>query len=307
MDVFQLDMGKYMQNFLDFIVTAGPKILLTLFLFSLLNVVVKYLVRTVENLFFKRLSKKNADQQTVDEELKKRLQTIINLMRKTIYAVLWVIAGLIVLSQLGINIGPLVATAGVLGLAVSFGAQSLIKDLISGLFIILENQIRLGDVAIINGTGGLVESINLRTIILRDLAGVVHVFPAGSINTIANMTLGWSAYVFDIGVAYKEDTDKVSQVMTEVLEELRVDERFGPMILEPLELFGVDDFADSAVVIKARVKTKPLKQWDVAREYRRRLKKAFDARGIEIPFPHMSLYFGEASKAFRVLQEPAGR
>ncbi len=302
MKLINFDFNTYAKDFLDFLVVAGPRILITLLLFLILNIILKYSLKALEHLISKKLM---TDIKEAREELNKRIRTLISILRKIAYMALWGIAIMIVLSHLGINIGPIIATAGVLGLAVSFGAQSLIKDYISGLFLILENQVRLGDVAIINGTGGLVEAINLRTIVLRDLSGVVHIFPNGSINTLSNMTLGWSGYVFDIGVAYKEDTDRVSGIMYEVLENMRADEKYGPMILEPLEIFGVNDFADSAVIVKARVKTKPIKQWEVAREFRRRLKKAFDAHGIEIPFPHTSIYFGEASKAFRVLLEQA--
>ena len=302
MKLLGFDFHTYAKDFMDFLVVAGPRILITLLLFLILNIILKYGLKALEHFISKKLL---ADIKETREELDKRIRTLISILRKIFYLILWGIAVMIVLSQLGINIGPIIATAGVLGLAVSFGAQSLIKDFISGLFLILENQVRLGDVAIINGTGGLVEAINLRTIVLRDLSGVVHIFPNGSINTLSNMTLGWSGYVFDIGVAYKEDTDRVSGIMYEVLENMRADEKYGPMILEPLEIFGVNDFADSAVIVKARVKTKPIKQWEVAREFRRRLKKAFDAHGIEIPFPHTSIYFGEASKAFRVLLEQA--
>ncbi|MCK5242114.1 mechanosensitive ion channel family protein [bacterium] len=305
MEKFNIDFTQYSRDFLEFILVAGPRIVLTLLLFIVLNLFLKYMLRGFEGFMTKRMLKKGAEDKHREEELNKRIRTLVSVLRKTVYGIMWSVAIMIVLSQLGINIGPMVATAGVLGLAVSFGAQSLIKDFISGLFLILENQVRLGDVAIINGTGGLVEAINLRTIVLRDLSGVVHIFPNGSINTISNMTLGWSAYVFDIGVAYKEDTDQVSEIMSAVLESMRSDEKYRPMILEPLEVFGVDDFADSAVVVKARVKTRPIKQWEVAREYRRRLKKAFDEKGIEIPFPHMSVYFGEASKAFQVMLEQA--
>jgi small conductance mechanosensitive channel len=184
---------------------------------------------------------------------------------------------------------------------VGFGAQNLIRDLISGFFLVLEDQVRVGDVAIVNGTGGLVEAITFRTILLRDLSGVVHVFENGTINTLANMTKEWSGYLMDIGVAYKEDTDQVVAVMRRVDEELRQDPVLGPMILEPIEIFGVDDFAESAVIIKARLKTRPIEQWSVGREYRRRLKKAFDAEGIEIPFPQRSITVREASKPLAVL------
>ena len=166
--------------------------------------------------------------------------------------------------------------------------------------MILENQVRVGDVAVVNGTGGLVEAISFRTITLRDLSGTVHIFPNGTVTTLANMSKDWSYYVMNIGVAYKEDTDRVSSVMKEVGRDLQTDPEIGPNILEPIEILGVDDFGESEVVIKARLKTLPIKQWMVGREYRRRLKKAFDQQGIEIPFPHRTLYMGEASPPFIV-------
>lgn len=300
-----LELNVWLQNATEFLLVTGPKILITLLLFTILNLVARTALHFLENLIAGRL--RGGDAAAVAGELEKRAKTLVSILRKVLYSVLWLVAFLVVLGQIGINIAPILATAGVLGLAVSFGAQSLIKDFFNGFFLLLENQIRLGDVAIVNGTGGLVEAINLRTVVLRDLAGVVHIFPNGEIRSISNMTYGWSAFVFDIGVAYKEDTDRVADIMNRVMETLRADESFGPSILEPLEIFGVDDFGDSAVVVKARIKTLPIKQWEVAREYRRRLKKAFDAEGVEIPFPHLSLYFGEVSKPLRVLLEQARR
>lgn len=231
-------------------------------------------------------------------EAVKRAETLAKLVRQAGVIVVWVMMILMVLREIGVEIAPILASAGVVGLAVGFGAQNLVRDLITGFFMILENQIRVGDVAIVNGTGGLVERINLRTIVLRDLSGVVHVFPNGTINTLANVTREWSAYVFTVGVAYKEDTDRVIGVMRRVGDELRRDENFGPLMVADIEVFGVDELADSAVNIKGRIKTLPIKQWDVGREYLRRVKKAFDHEGIEIPFPHRSIYFGEASKPF---------
>jgi len=229
-------------------------------------------------------------------EQAKRAKTLGNLIRNVVNTVIAAIAILMVLQELDINIMPVLTGAGIAGLAVGFGAQTLVRDVISGFFLILEDQVRVGDVASINGTGGLVEAINLRTIVLRDLAGTVHVFPNGAITQISNMTKDFSYYVVDMGVAYKEDTDRVVQVMTEVAAELQADPAYGPNILGPLEVLGVDAFADSSVVVKVRLKTLPLKQWEVGRQYRRRIKKAFDAQGIEIPFPHVSVYVGEASK-----------
>jgi small conductance mechanosensitive channel len=168
----------------------------------------------------------------------------------------------------------------------------------------LENQIRVGDVAVINGTGGLVESITFRTIVLRDEAAVVHVFPNGSITTLANMTKDWSAYVINVGVAYKEDTDRVVEVMRRVAEELRADPKYGSSILEPIDILGVDGFADTAVTIKARLKTLPLQQFMIGREYRRRLKKAFEAEGIEMPASQRILRIGEPAQSSSALNEP---
>jgi small conductance mechanosensitive channel len=236
---------------------------------------------------------------------RKRVTTLTGLLTTLVTVTIWMIAGIIVLGQLGLDITPVLAGAGIVGLAVGFGAQNLVRDVISGFFVVLENQVRVGDVAVVNGTGGLVEAITFRTIVLRDLAGVVHVVPHGAVTSLANMTKGWSAYVLDVGVAYKEDTDRVVALMRAVAEELRTDPAYAVGILEPIEIFGVDDFAESQVTIKARLKTRPLEQWNVGREYRRRLKRAFDAAGIEIPFPHRSLYVGEASKPLQVLVQAA--
>jgi len=238
-------------------------------------------------------------------ESAKRVETLIRLVRQGVNLALSITVMLVVLKEVGVDIAPILAGAGILGLAVGFGAQNLVRDVISGFFIILENQVRLGDVAIINGTGGLVEQINFRTIVLRDLSGVVHVFPNGTITTLSNMTQEWSAYVFELGVAYKERTDKVADVIRDVCDRMQEDPEYGPLILEPPEIFGVDKFDDSAVVIKGRIKTRPIRQWHVGREFLRRIKMAFDDAGIEIPFPHRTIYFGEESKPFdlRVIEK----
>ncbi|MFZ5772367.1 MAG: mechanosensitive ion channel family protein [Thermodesulfobacteriota bacterium] len=233
-------------------------------------------------------------------ESAKRVETIIRLVRQAALVGLWLTVLLILLKEIGVEIAPILASAGIVGLAVGFGAQNLVRDVISGFFFILENQVRVGDVAIVNGTGGLVEQINFRTIVLRDLGGIVHVFPHGSVTTLSNLTNEWSAYVFEIGVAYKENTDQVVEVLRQVGEEMQNDPGFGRLMLEVPEIFGVDKFDNSAVVIKGRIKTRPIRQWEVGREFLRRVKLAFDASNIEIPFPHQTLYFGEASKPIAV-------
>lgn len=234
------------------------------------------------------------------EEATKRIDTITKLLKQGTFLVIWLTVTLVVLREIGVEIGPILASAGILGLAIGFGAQNLVRDFISGFFMILENQIRVGDVAIINGTGGLVESINFRTTILRDLKGVVHYFQNGQITSLSNMTSKWSAYVFDVGVAYKENTDNVIEKINEVIDSLLNDEEFASLIVDKPEIFGVDQLADSAVIIKGRIKTKPIMQWSVGREFLRRIKLTFDEADIEIPFPHSTVYFGDASKPFDV-------
>jgi len=198
----------------------------------------------------------------------------------------------IVLENFGIDVTPLLAGAGIVGFAFGFGGQYLIRDIINGIFILLEGQYRVDDVVKIGEHGGLVEDINLRTTILRDLEGRVIVIPNGEIKTVVNFTKGFSYALLDIGVAYKENVDRVIEVIREIGRGMREDPPFARLILADLEMFGVDQFADSQVTIKFRIKTLPIKQWEVAREFRRRLKNRFDELGIEIPFPHRTLYWG---------------
>lgn len=268
--------------------------------FFIMAVVRRFLTRLE-----KRLISKGQAEGEPPSESQKRIETIIRLIKHGVFISLWVTVILIVLKEIGMEIGPVIASAGVVGLAVGFGAQNLVRDTISGFFMILENQIRVGDVAILNGTGGLVEKINFRTTVLRDLSGIVHVFPNGTITTISNLTNEWSAYVFDIGVAYKENTDKVVEILHQVGDSMVNDDKFGVLMLDKPEVFGVDKFADSAVIIKGRIRTRPIRQWDVGREFLRRVKMAFDEHGIEIPFPHRSIYFGD-TKDDKVLQALAG-
>ena len=258
-------------------------------LFILLRVT-RYAVKQLKKTL---LNHANKDKKVDPQETEKRINTLMGIVSSIINIVLVATFLMVILQKIGINIAPILASAGVIGLAVGFGAQELVRDIISGFFILLENQIRTGDVGIINGTGGLVEKIELRTITLRDFSGVVHIFQNGKINTLSNMTKEWSAIVFDIGVAYKEDVQKVMDIMKQTGEELYDDPEFKDEIIEPIEIFGLDKFADSALVIKARIKTKPISQWTIGREYRKRLKIAFDINSIEIPFPHTSIYWGE--------------
>jgi moderate conductance mechanosensitive channel len=221
-----------------------------------------------------------------------RARTLLPLLRNALLVVLSVMVVLIVLSEIGVDIGPLLAGAGVVGLAIGFGSQTMVKDVITGAFLLFEDAISVGDVVSVAGTSGLVEGLSVRSIRLRDVSGNVHTIPFSSVDAVTNMTKEFSFYAMDIGVAYREDTDHVTEVIKDIIEEMRCEPEFEALILEPLEVLGVDRFADSAVIIKARIKTLPIKQWMVGREFNRRMKKRFDALGIEIPFPHQTLYFG---------------
>jgi len=235
-----------------------------------------------------------------------RVSTLTGVLRALALVVLWSVVTMICLSQLGLDVRPILAGAGIVGLAVGFGAQYLVRDVIAGFFLVLEDQVRVGDVAVVNGTGGLVETLTFRTIGLRDLAGTVHIFPNGGVTTLANMTRGWSGYVVDVEVPFREDPDRVIAVMRRVGDELRADPAHAPLILEPIEVFGVDAFKEASLVIKARLKTAPIQQWAVGREYRRRLVQAFAAEGIESP--GRTLQVGEGGRPLPILlmQAPPG-
>jgi small conductance mechanosensitive channel len=284
---FWTELFKNGQNWL---INELPGLLIALVLFFLAFKIIGFSLKKLERTLLNHTEKNN---KVNIVEAGKRIHTLTFIIHSLIKIILWVIFVMIILQKFGINIAPILAGAGIIGLAVGFGAQELVRDFISGFFIILENHIRSGDVAIINGTGGLVEKIEFRTTTLRDFSGVVHIFQNGKISNISNMTKEWSAMVFDIGVAYKENPQVVMDLMKQVGDELYNDPEFKDKIIEPMEIFGLDKFADSAIIIKARLKTKPIQQWAVGREYRKRLKYAFDQHNIEIPFPHTTVYWGD--------------
>lgn len=281
-------------------ITDLPPILITTVLFIVLYQILRLILRKLKL----NILNKNSDSTNVSTlEEKKRSETLVGILEKILKVSLWIVYLLMILNKFGVNVGPLLASVGFVGLALGFGAQELVRDMISGFFILLEDQIRNGDVAIINGTGGLVEKIDLRTITLRDFSGVVHIFQNGKIDTLANMTKEWSAMVLDIGVAYKENIDYVLEVMAQVSKELEEDEEYGKLIIEPIEVLGVDALASSSVNIKVRIKTKPISQWYVGRAYRKKIKETFDEKGIEIPFPHQTIYWGEKIDALKIKNE----
>lgn len=284
MDIFaQLDLRQITQGTL--------RVLVVLVLWWVLSRAAEILLRRMG----KRLVEQAGTSDENPAESRKRVETLVRLLTQIVRIVLFATLALVMLMQLGVEVGPLLASAGILGLAVGFGAQSLVKDVITGFFMVMENQLRVGDVVNLNGTGGLVEAMTLRTVVLRDLAGTVHIFPNGNVSTVSNLTRGWSAYVFDIGIAYKEDPEHAIAVLRRVADEMQTHAIFGPKILESAEIFGVDQLADSAVIIKGRIKTRPIMQWEVGREFLKRVKRAFDAEGIEIPFPHRTIYLADGS------------
>lgn len=223
-------------------------------------------------------------------ERTKRAQTLGRLLQKTLSVIVVGIGALMVLRELDVDVTPVLTGAGIVGLAVGFGAQTLVRDIISGFFLILEDQVRVGDVAVVNGQGGQVEEVNLRTIVLRDENGTVHVFPNGEVKTLANMSKDFSFYVITIKVPFDEDPDRVGGAMRDAAATLLEDAEYRPHILEPLEVLGVDAWEPGTLVMKARIKTVPLKQWSVGRELRKRIAKVFVQRGISVPIPEMHLH-----------------
>ncbi|MEF8824589.1 MAG: mechanosensitive ion channel family protein, partial [Desulfohalobiaceae bacterium] len=228
---------------------------------------------------------------SLDEEGLKRAETLSGIMSLTFSIVVLAVGGMVVLGELGVSMGPIIASAGILGLAIGFGAQNLVQDYISGFFLLLEDQIRLGDVVETAGKSGLVEQVTLRMIILRDLAGNVHYIRNGKVDIVTNMSKEYSRYIFDIRVAYREDLDEVMDQIRRVDEDMRQDPEYGPNILSPIEILGVNELGESGVVVRARTTTKPVMQWYVGREFNKRLKKRFDEAGIEIPYPQRTVSF----------------
>lgn len=222
-----------------------------------------------------------------------REATLLTLLRNAVTIALLIITLMVALSELGLNIAPLIASAGVLGLAIGFGAQKMVEDIITGVFIQFENAVNVGDVVNLAGTTGVVEKLTVRSVSLRDLNGVYHVIPFSAVSNVSNFMKDFSFHVEDMGIAYRENVDDAKQAMMDAFAELRGIDDYGKDILADVEWFGVTSFGDSAVVVRARIKTKPGKQWGIGRAYKGILKRIFDERGIEIPFPHQTIYFGE--------------
>lgn len=230
-----------------------------------------------------------------DRESQQRAETLRRVFRYMAAVAISLIAGMLILSELGISVAPILGAAGVAGLAVGFGAQALVKDYFTGFFLLIENQIRQGDVVQLGDHSGLVEEVTLRYVRLRDYDGAVHFVPNGTITSVVNMSRGFAFAVTDISVAYDEDLEAVMRVMKDTASQLRADPQYSNRILDDYELAGVERWDDSAIIIRGRFKVAPLQQWDIRRAYLLRLKKRFDAEGIEIPFPQMVVHPPAAS------------
>lgn len=262
--------------------------------------IIRFFISRMKDRIIRHSEKNDGD----SGEATRRAETLTSLIRKLIGSVYWVCVSLTLLSQIGVDIGALIAGAGILGLAFAFGAQQLVKNYVSGFFIILEDQIRVGDVACIDGTYGTVEQINFRTIVLRSLDSSVHVFCCGDISGLSNLTKGWGGYVFQLHVGYREDTDHVIDVIQRVGDELKNDDNFGPNMISDVEIHGVNALTDSGVEIRGRFNTTPMNQWATGREFLARIKRAFDKEGISAGFPHQTLFFDESRTAPEFVQQP---
>ncbi len=278
---------KYSELIIPWLLTHGVKILIIAAGAFILN-------RITAGVVIKAVRVAVVPDGTSSEEAeKKREDTLIRIFNGALGIAMLLLAIMMILQETGIEIGPILAGAGIVGLAFGFGGQYLIRDIISGLFIILENQYRIGDVVNLNGTGGLVEDISLRMTTLRDLDGIVHHIPHGEIKIVSNLSKNWSRVNLNIGIAYNSNLEHVINVINRVGKDLAEDPHFKSSILSPPQFLRVDDFADSAIIIKILGDTKPLKQWEISGELRRRIKIAFDKEGIEIPFPQRVIHQSE--------------
>lgn len=284
-----------MRQTLDAFVASLPAYLATparvLLILLLAGLALRFIPRLIS-----RLRRTLQERQDSAEDAR-RIHTLSRVIRYVVTVAVTVVTGIVILGEFGISVAPILGAAGVVGIALGFGAQSLVKDYFTGFFLLLENQIRIGDIVEAGGKSGVVEELTLRYLRLRDYDGNVHYIPNGTVSVVTNKSLGYAFAVIDAGVAYGEDVDRVMTVMRAVGEALRQDAGFAPKILEPLEIAGVDRWAGSAVVIRCRFKVMPLEQWNVRREYLRRLKAAFDREGIEIPFPHVKLVYRPPAEA----------
>lgn len=277
-----------MDNVTDWLTDHGWKIL---FIIAISAVIYFVLRRVVPPIVRRAVATQMRGQD--EEEIDQRARTLSGVLIKTGLVVLGIVALFTILAEVEINIAPALAGLGIAGIAIGFGAQSLVKDFISGLFILMENQYAVGDVVKIAGVIGIVEQMNLRRTVLRDLDGIVHSVPNGEISVASNYTQEWSRVNLNISVGYGEDLDRVIEVINRIGNEMAEDPYWASLMLSPPQVLRVDAFGDSGIDIKILGDTKPIKQWEIMGELRRRIKRVFDEEGIEIPWPHTKVFFGE--------------
>jgi moderate conductance mechanosensitive channel len=294
-----LELGTTPRVLRDWLLASGMRVVIIL--------AVAWLVMRVVTVASERIERELSQGEGLDVlERTKRAQTLGRLIHNVLAIVITSIALMMVLRELGLDIVPMLTGAGIVGVALGFGAQYLVRDVIAGFFLILENQVRVGDVVAVNGVGGVVEAVNLRTILLRDGEGTVHVFQNGAINMLANRTKDFSYYVIDLNVPYDQDVDRVTAVLRDVGRELENDPAYRDSILAPLEVFGVDAFLDTKMTIKLRIKTVPLKQWDVGRELRRRIKRALEEHNLPLTPSTVPLLVARRGAKDRTTPQAAG-
>lgn len=282
-------MTETLKTLTSWLTTSGIKIIGILIGLVILSQMSRWIAKWMEKFVYEK-------DPLQASEARKRAHTLGNILRHAFLIIITFVAVLMILGELEIQLGPLLATAGIGALAIGFGAQGLVKDVISGFFIILENQYRIGDVIEVAGVSGLVESVSLRKTVLRDLQGKVHTIPNGEIKVVSNFSKEWSRSVLDLGISYRDDIDQIVDLLIQIGKEMGSEEPYKSAILEPLQVLGVEKFDESQMVIRMMVKTVPLKQWEVGRELRRRIKIRFDEKGIQLPFPHRVLLWGEPPK-----------
>jgi small-conductance mechanosensitive channel len=276
-------MNIYLEHFMDFLpnlLGAPAHIVLVLILAGIALRAIRQVIPRLREFLVSR-------QESSEES--QRVRTLSQVVRYVLTVATTVVAALLMLGELGISMAPILGAAGVAGIAIGFGAQTLVKDYFTGFFLLLENQIRQGDVVEAGGQSGLVEELTLRYLRLRDYSGNVHFIPNSNITVVTNMSISYAYAVIDASVAYGEDVEQVIEVMRRVGKAMRASAEFGPRILDDIEIAGLDQWANSSVVIRCRFQVKPLEQWNVRREYLHRLKQAFDKEGIEIPYPHLKI------------------
>jgi small conductance mechanosensitive channel len=279
-----MDIESIGKAILDWLNIYGPRIILIGIFMILMLIAAKMITNRLVSVYKQRYD---------DKEMQKRAETLGIMFGNVLRVGIFIVVVILLLDQFNVEIGALLAAAGVAGIAIGFGAQHLVQDVTNGFFIILDDEIRVGDVVDAGGKKGVVEQVGFRQTVLRDLEGYVHFIPNSKIDVVTNMTKIFAFCLLDIGVAYREDVDEVIEVIRGIDAGLREDEALGGMILEPIGILGLNEFSDSAVIIRARIKVKPGEQWKLKREFNRRIKKVFDARNIEIPFPHRTVYVGQ--------------